>query len=48
MYSVVYQSDTVNFSQQKTLNKQYVKGLNVVPPRIELGTHGFSVHCSTN
>ncbi len=20
----------------------------VVPPRIELGTHGFSVHCSTN
>ena len=21
---------------------------NVVPPRIELGTHGFSVRCSTN
>ena len=22
--------------------------LIVVPPRIELGTHGFSVRCSTN
>jgi len=24
------------------------RGFNVVPPGIEPGTHGFSVHCSTN
>jgi hypothetical protein len=25
-----------------------VSGFKVVPPGIEPGTHGFSVHCSTN
>ena len=25
-----------------------LQGLVVVPPGIEPGTHGFSVHCSTN
>ena len=25
-----------------------LKGVFVVPPGIEPGTHGFSVHCSTN
>ena len=38
--------------KQKTLeNLVIIKGLNlflVVPPGIEPGTHGFSVHCSTN
>jgi hypothetical protein len=32
------------------MKKPYVAGLfhYVAPPRIELGTHGFSVHCSTD
>ncbi len=34
--------------KKKPLTQLRIKGLKVVPPRIELGTHGFSVHCSTN
>ena len=32
------------------INKKspHLRGSIVVPPGIEPGTHGFSVHCSTN
>ena len=37
----------VNFIKVKQKTPQQ-RGFYVVPPRIELGTHGFSVRCSTN
>ncbi len=39
MLKAVLNKKPINFS---------VMGLFVVPPGIEPGTHGFSVHCSTN
>ena len=29
-------------------SRTFVRDFYVVPPGIEPGTHGFSVHCSTN
>ena len=41
-----FEQHNIRFIKQKNHVKIVV--FNVVPPGIEPGTHGFSVHCSTN
>ena len=42
--------EIAHFESKETKKPRLVKVavFNVVPPGIEPGTHGFSVHCSTN
>ena len=47
--SIFYKKKRANpLSGKLFLMKKFVFIFEVVPPRIELGTHGFSVRCSTN